>query len=367
MDIAGKTIWQQASGDTDRDYADVCLSWDVILNGPGYAGPWPDCAKVLRDAEWSARKVTDLRRFAEEMKDGDLVVLRIGTATVLGAGQIVGAYQSSDEFGDVDGWDLQHVRRVRWLWHSRSAPRTFDTYALKQGDTTQRLNQGPVVEWLASLNILDEALSRPLAELPPSAKENEIAVSEVSEFLFDHGVASSSITTLLNEIGELTRIAKWYQRSSKPSEHETVAYLVVPLLRALGWTPQRMAVEWNHVDLALFDQLPRSDQSLRVVVEAKKMDNACLSAMSQAKSYAQSRNGCHRLIVTDGLRYGVYIRELEEFLLYAYLNLTRLRRDYPVLGCKGAEEALLAMAPEWRPLKSSNTIDPAAVSGRGSS
>src|SRR5260370_42567094 len=61
-----------------------------------------------------------------------------------------------------------------------------------------------------------------------------------------------------------------------PSEHETVAYLVVPLLRALGWTPQRMAVEWNHVDVALFEQLPRSDKSLRVVAEAKKMDNSCL-------------------------------------------------------------------------------------------
>ena len=97
------------------------------------------------------------------------------------------------------------------------------------------------------------------------------------------------------------------------------------------------------------------------------MDNACLSAMSQALSYAQSRNGCHRLIVTDGLRYGVYIREQQVFRLYAYLNLTRLRCDYPILGCKGAEEALLGMAPEWMPLKSNNTMDPAAANSRGSS
>jgi len=347
MDIAGKTIWQQASGDTDRDYSELCLKWDVILNGPGYAGPWSDCKKRLRDDKWSSRKVTDLRRFAEDMKDGDLVVLRIGTSTALGLGQIVGSYLWSDEFGDVDGWDLQHVRRVRWLWHSRSAPQAFNTYALKQGDTTQKLNQGPVTEWLAGLAIPDEATSRTLATLPPSPARNDISVAEISEFLFDHGVASTSITTLLNEIGELTRIAKWYQRSSKPSEHETVAYLVVPLLRPLGWTPQRMAVEWNHVDLALFDQLPRRDESLRVVVEAKKMDNSCLTAMSQAMSYAQGKTGCHRLIVTDGLRYGVYIRGEEGFHLYAYLNLTRLRRDYPILGCKGAEEAVLAMAPEW--------------------
>jgi len=288
-------------------------------------------------------------RFANEMQDGDLVVLRIGTATVFGVGQLVGPYEWLDEFGDIDGWDLQHVRRVRWLWMGQSSPKSFDTYALKQGDTTQKLNDGPVTDWLSTLTVDDAALSRPLVELPRHEKPNSIGVTEISEFLFDHGVASSSITSLLNEMGELTRIAKWYQRASKPSEHETVAYLVVPLLRALGWTPQRMAVEWNHVDVALFEQLPRSDETLRVVVEAKKMDNSCLSAMSQAKSYSDGKAACHRLIVTDGLRYGVYTRiRAEPFRLYAYLNLTRLRHDYPIYECNGAEEALLAMAPEWK-------------------
>jgi hypothetical protein len=349
MDIAGKSIWQQAAGDTDRDYSEICVRWDVILNGPGHAGPWPQCIEPLRRDEWSARKITDLRRFAEEVADGDLIVLRMGTATVLGVGQVVGGYEWSDEFGDVDGWDLQHVRRVRWVWKAGASPRTFDTYALKQGDTTQRLTDGPVTEWLATLEVPKEALNRPLAALPSTGEQKALEVSGVSEFLFDHGVASYSISNLLAEIGELTRIAKWYQRSAKPSEHETVAYLVVPLLRALGWTPQRMAVEWNHVDIALFDRLPRVDQSLRVVVEAKKMDNSCLSAMSQASSYATGKQNCHRLIVTDGLRYGVYLRDqFGAFVLYAYMNLTRLREHYPVLGCKGAKDALLAMAPEWK-------------------
>jgi hypothetical protein len=164
-------------------------------------------------------------------------------------------------------------------------------YALKQGYTTQKLNDGPVADWLADLVISDSPFSISLADLP--APTNEISVEQVSEFLFDRGVASASITNLLQEIGELTRIATWYQRSAMPSEHETVAYLVVPLLRARGWTPQRMVVEWNHVDLALFEQLPRSESTLRVVVEAKKMDNSCLSAMSQAMSYAEGKVACH--------------------------------------------------------------------------
>lgn len=52
-------------------------------------------------------------RFAEEMNDGDLAVLRIGTSNVHAVGKIAGGYEWREEFGDVDGWELQHVRRAR--------------------------------------------------------------------------------------------------------------------------------------------------------------------------------------------------------------------------------------------------------------
>src|SRR6266496_91961 len=136
MNISGKTIWQQAAGDSDRDYAALCLKWGVILNGPGHLKQWPDCEPTLRKSGWSPKKISDLRRFAEEMQDGHLVVLRIGTADVRGVGQIVGAYEHNEEFGDIDGWNLQHVRRVRWLWEGQ---KDFATYDLKWGDTTQEL------------------------------------------------------------------------------------------------------------------------------------------------------------------------------------------------------------------------------------
>lgn len=356
MNISGKTIWQQAAGDSNRNYIELCIKWGVVINGPGYLGKWPDCEAGLRKDCWSEKKISDLRRFAEEMRDGDLVVLRVGTATVSGVGQIVGDYEHSEEFGDIDGWTLQHVRRVRWLWTGK---KDFATYDLKLGDTTQKLTSGPVTEWLCQLETPDEKSSERLCNLPPAVGNNEVSLEAISEFLFDHGVASVSISHLLNEIGELTRIAKWYPRSNcTPSEHETVAYLVVPLLRALGWTPQRMAVEWNRVDVALFEKLPRYDSNLQVVVEAKKMDNSCLSAASQAMSYAAGKPKCNRLIVTDGIRYGIYIRTgNEEFSLYAYMNLARLRDNYPVYECKGAKDALLAMAPEWNPEKQLQAVN----------
>jgi len=351
MDISNRTIWQQASGETDRNYADLCIRWDVILNGPGDTGPWPNCIGALREIGRSEKKITDLRRFSEDIKEGDLIVLRFGTSEVPAVGEVVGSYEWHDNFGDIDGWELEHVRRVRWLWHSLDSPKRFHTYALKQGDTTQRLNPGSVTEWLKSLKVSPSAYKRPIAQLPLAANEM-VRLEDISEFLFDHGVASSSITNLLSEIGELIRIAKWYQRStSNPSEHETVAYLAVPLLRGLGWTPQRMAVEWKHIDIALFEQLPRTVDTLRVVVEAKKMGGACLGAKLQATGYANGRTACQRLILTDGLRFGIYVSQKKApavFELYAYLNLTRLRQAYPVYGCEGANAALLAMAPEWR-------------------
>jgi hypothetical protein len=349
MEIANKIIWQQAAGDTDRNYADLCLRWGVILNGPGYKGPWPKCREELLADEWGSRKLTDLSRFAEEMADGDLVVLRIGTSTVLAVGEIVGDYEWHQGFGDIDGWDLEHSRRVRWLWTSKEEDHPpFKTYALKQGDTTQRLNSEVVEEWLAQLEIPEENYRKDLPTLSTIDDSSKIELSDISEFLFDNGVASDSIANLIANIGELVRIAKWYLRTSMPSEHETVAYLVIPLLRSLGWTPQRMAVEWNRVDVALFNKLPRENDSLTVVVEAKKMNASCLTAVSQAESYAQGKHSCRRLIVTDGLRYGVYTRNTSnKFELHAYMNLTRLMDSYPIYQCAGAKEALLTMAPEW--------------------
>ena len=346
-----KTIWQQAAGDKDRNYAKICLDWDVILAGPGYAGRWPDCKAKMAEDGWSARKITAIGRLAEEMSDGDTVVLRSGTNQVSGVGMVIGDYKYLDIFEDVDGWDLQHVRRVKWLWKGAEKAREFPTHTLKLGDTTQKLHREKskeVLEWIGRLNLnFSEITASDLQPLP--LKEDErVNFNDVSEYLFDAGVSSTSIETLNTEIGELTRIAKWYQKFADPSESETRSYLVVPLLRALGWTPQKMAIEWNKVDVALFNTLPREDDNLSVVVEVKKKGLSCLTAVLQASDYAERGKNCHRLIVTDGLRYGVYIKEDSDFKLYAYFNITNLKASYAIYKCWGVNRGLQAMTPEWR-------------------
>ena len=349
MDIDGRTIWQQAAGDKDRDYVQVCLNFGVILNGPGENGRWPECRESLRQDGWSKKKISNLRLFCEEMAEGDIVVLRLGTDLVCAVGEIVGDYEWHQEFGDVDGWALEHVRRVNWFWVGDPGPCRFETFTLKFGDTSQLLTSQPVKDWLAKLEPNVVGGETTLPDLPSPGGDS--VLDSIWEYLFDEGVASDSISGLRNQVDEFIRIAKWYDRSqSPPSEHETVSYLVIPLLRALGWTPQKMAIEWQKVDVALFSGLPRQEGSLSAVVEAKKMGASCLSALQQATDYANHYKNCRRLIVTNGLRYGVFAKgeRTQDFRLHSYLNLARLREEYPIYGCKGSREAFLAMAPEWQ-------------------
>ena len=88
MDIDGKRIWQVAAGDTDRRYVDLLLYWNIIVDGPGEWGPWPNCKTELKRRGVSDRKIDDVRRFCEDMKPGDIVVLRLGTKEIFAVGEI---------------------------------------------------------------------------------------------------------------------------------------------------------------------------------------------------------------------------------------------------------------------------------------
>ncbi|MGD0908549.1 MAG: hypothetical protein ABSA96_13280 [Candidatus Acidiferrales bacterium] len=361
MNIDGRKIWQIAAGDKDRRYPDPLLKWDVVAMGPGCLGGWPE---VSSSTELSAKYVGILRQFNEDVVEGNLVVLRLGTDEVYGVGEIVGGPAWLDDFGDIDGWDLQFVRRVRWLWkYDGKTPKRFKPYTLKLGATVQDVNPTldnakPLLDWLQQLEFTSEELTRELVTLPPSCRD-KLAIEpchtqKVGEYLFDRGIAAQSIDAVLREMAELVRIAKWYQSEMVyPSDAETVAYLAVPLLRVLGWTPQKMAIEWNNVDVALFHALPRKDPNVEVVVEVKIRDSSSLKARDQAENYTlvPDREKCSRVIVTDGIIYAVYVKSDGKFgtMPSAYLNLTRMMDDYPILGCKGAKEALEMMAPDWNP------------------
>src|SRR5438552_3570475 len=109
-------IWQIAGGPTNRSYVDKFLRYGVGLIGPGDAGPW----NVERSDEDFGG--TSVRRFASLPQPGDLVLLRSGNSVVKAIGLIASDYEYRAQFDDVNGWDLQHARRIRWC----SLPQDYD-------------------------------------------------------------------------------------------------------------------------------------------------------------------------------------------------------------------------------------------------
>jgi hypothetical protein len=330
MDIGKKNLWQVGAGDTDRSYGDLCIKFDVMIVGPGKLGPYEE----IRYVNLGGIKHS-LRRFTQDARRGDIVLLRLGTGEVLAVGEIADdSAEWLDSFSDVDGWDLQHSRRVRWFTNTSH---TFPAKTLGgQVRTFAAVNVEVVRAWVEGLTIIEAERMRVLHTLPSAG--SPLDALELGRRLFIEGLPSEHVERLMSTFSSLQRIASWYSNETKrpegrPSEQETVCYLVVPLLLSLGWSQQTAAVQWNYVDVALFRGMPPTDSSLTVVVEAKLLGRSVFSPVGQAREYAlrPGRESCDRLIVTDGIRYALHRRSGNAFCLTAYLNILSMRDAYPVL------------------------------------
>jgi hypothetical protein len=110
-----------------------------------------------------------------------------------------------------------------------------------------------------------------------------------------------------------------------PSEDELISHFVLPFLRALGWPPERIAVKWRYIDVALFLALPRTPENCYLVIEAKRLGAGVEGALQQAKGYVEALGIPRDVIVTDGIRYRMYAGDLG-FEPMAYANLVRLKK-----------------------------------------
>jgi hypothetical protein len=178
-----------------------------------------------------------------------------------------------------------------------------------------------------------------------AAKEGTLSMGAVADALSRAGMAPEGVGCVLRTLGGLRQQAHWYERHWKPREAETVVHLVVPLLRALGWTPPLMALGWQHMDVALYHAVPRTQDNLAVIVEVKRMGRPLGKVVHQAASYATEGSRC-RLVATDGIRYSVYTQDRRAGRPHAHLDLLDLRSSYGSISCGGAIEALLALRPE---------------------
>jgi hypothetical protein len=158
---APRAVWQVSAGPASRSFADVFLKHGVALIGPGDAGPW---SPERDDNEFDGGFV---RRFASEVAAEDVILLRTGLATIAAVGLVAGDYLYVNAFDDVNGWDLQHARRVRWCRlpaqqvfagsaFGANAPRCSRVWSPEVVDFAGRFLNSPPTYWQTA----------PLPELP---------------------------------------------------------------------------------------------------------------------------------------------------------------------------------------------------------
>jgi hypothetical protein len=300
-------VWQISAGPASRSYADVFLKYGVALIGPGDAGPWTSERKD------EAFEGTFVRRFANEIAPGDVVLLRMGLTRIAAVGIVAGEYEYLNAFDDVNGWDLQHARRVRWASlpaehdfggapFGANPPRCSRVLNTEMVDFSTRFVKSPPTHWQ----------SLPLPTLP--AEESPLAT------------VPDVITGLVAQAADLLPIMQDGQRFGElPSEDELIVHFVVPLLRALGWPPERIAVKWHYIDVAVFRALPRTPATCQFVIEAKRLGAGVEGALEQAQGYVRALGAACDVIVTDGIRYRMY-DGVHGFAPLAYANLARLKR-----------------------------------------
>lgn len=338
MDSEPKEIWQIAAGETDRSYANVFLQYQVALLGPGDVGPVPSDEEGFErwiseatgpwDDPRTLRSV--FRSFRHEVSIGDAMALRVGQG-VRAIGIVAGHYEYFEQFDDVNGWDLRHGRRVRWFEFPKEQKLSLGRVRfsrIQREDHREFVLQtlrSPPQNWQTS----------PLPKLPPVEPPLENVPDELGP--------------VVAEARDLSPLYWGVERARDlPSEDETIVHLVVPLLKALGWRSEQIAVEWKDIDIALFSRLPRIPENCRFVFEAKRCGEALEAALDQAKGYVEKLHGNAEfvrtgpgsnqikivpkgqnplpdIVLTDGFRYRLHSAK-DGYRPVAYANLKNLKR-----------------------------------------
>ncbi len=360
-----RRCWQIASGAEGRNYAWLFLKHDLMFLGPGRYGKYDETTynRVVERGHFTAQKIGTVRSFREDVRPGDIILLREGyhvTAVGLAAEEDESdGYLHDQSFDDVYGWDLQHTRRVCWqpeltadlkdiqagtkgLFSSRTSITTFS-----------RVNDPKIrnpVEPLLSRCDMRPLKPRP-DDIPPPLQADELG-----QKLFSRGLANDAVDSVLRTIERQKRLLAWYgaygKQSARPNEHEVVAHMVLPLLLAMGWSEQLLAVEWKKVDLAAFSGTPTTAERCVMVCEAKQMRHGLQKKVwDQAIGYIKKHRltGCRKVLLTQGVRFYLFGRDQKKWPAQAqpggYINLGLIREKHIAPTNTNAVATLMALTP----------------------
>lgn len=352
-------IWQIASGDGYRKYTNLFLEHDVMFIGPGKHGPYNEQVyRALVDRNlFSGQRLGMIRSIATKVRPGDIVLLR-DAYRVASIGVVEETeYEYDNTFDDVFGWDLQHTRRVIWQRHLDQELANIQRekplfWRAKQIPTFTKVKDDEILEPIKHL--LEKTIDRPINSMPPKLPE-PLTLEKLGEELFSKGLPNESVDKVIVAIQRQRRLAKWYEeygkKSVRPTEHEVVSHMILPLLLALGWSEQLLAVEWHKIDLAAFSRTPTTKENCCLLCEAKELEHGLQQKVfAQATSYARKLklDNCKKILLTDGIRLYLYQKlkngEWNE-LPVGYLNVKLIRTNHIAPANTNAVETIMALTP----------------------
>jgi hypothetical protein len=223
--------------------------------------------------------------------------------------------------------------------------------ARKQIPTFTQVNDLKVLDPIQVL--IEKCVKRPLKPRPDPVPA-PLSLEDLGQALFAKGLSNSAVDQALKAIERQRRLLRWYDEfglaSARPDEHEVVAHMILPLLLALGWSEQLLAVEWHKVDLAGFWGTPTTAERCVLVCEAKRPGHGLRGIFKQAKGYVEklSLTECRKILLTQGGRFYLHRRGADgawEDEPSGYVNVEKIRTNHIAPANADAVETLMALTP----------------------
>ena len=278
-------------------------------------------------------------------KEGDYILMTYGFK-VVGAGKIKGCYQFDHKriFDDLDEWGWPHYRRVEWLNADKKEFRNWPELRVESRFSKVNRNSD---KYIKKIQEMEKSLGYSKKYQPLPTPE-ELSQSELEDIL-------NGLNKSYNKFCEEKRhINEVYENLKEGiTETETTVYMVLPLLKLLGWNKEMNVrlEEYDksrkHRDITLY-----KDKEIKAIIEVKKAGKSLFNAGDQVFEYCDNQN-CKTAIVTDGLRYAIFkahtnfedLKQAEGDItdkVYAYLNLNHLdRKKHPIYSKDNGSEAAL--------------------------
>jgi hypothetical protein len=319
-EINASNSWQIGTGDGTRSIHHIFLRYGVAIVGPGDPGKEGDSNTKLYYIV--NPEIKNWGKALSQVQPGEWMIARNGRSEIVAVGKVLDGCNHSNLFSDVDGWDMQHFVKVKWFKPIKSS--------IKLGGNVLGMH---TLQGCKKPAVFDAIYAAEFEEVQSEFEVEDIAIpktvgfSELIDVLIDNGIRITDAENISTTIQRVSRLARWYQeRDPKVLEHEVVAFLILPLLMALGWSEQKIKLEYKYIDVVLFDRPFTGDyeETPRLILEAKTFSNGLALTHEQINRYSKVFPNCKRFLVTNGFRYKYFERMGDSLTEIGYFNLLRL-------------------------------------------